>query len=74
MPEILPKIRALRAACDVRGLAPRIEVDGGITRETAPLVIAAGADALVAGNAVYTAPDYAAAIAALRPGTAGGTT
>jgi ribulose-phosphate 3-epimerase len=67
IPEVIPKIRALRAAALARGLTPRIEVDGGINHETAPLVIAAGADALVAGNAVYTAPDYAAAIAALRP-------
>ena len=67
IPEVLPKIRALRQACNERGLAPRIEVDGGINHETAPLVIAAGADALVAGNAVYGAGDYAQAIAALRP-------
>jgi ribulose-phosphate 3-epimerase len=67
IPEVVPKIRLLRDACTRRGLNPYIEVDGGINRETAPLVIAAGADALVAGNAVYTAADYAAAIAALRP-------
>jgi ribulose-phosphate 3-epimerase len=67
IPEVIPKIRALRQACDARGLHPWIEVDGGINAETAPLVIAAGADALVAGNAVYSAPDYEAAIAALRP-------
>jgi len=69
IPQVVPKIRLLRDACDRRGLNPYIEVDGGINRETAPLVIAAGADALVAGNAVYTADDYAAAIAALRPRT-----
>ena len=67
IPEVLPKIRALRRACNERGLSPRIEVDGGINHETAPLVIAAGADALVAGNAVYSADDYGRAIAALRP-------
>ena len=65
--EVIPKIRALRQACNERSLAPRIEVDGGINAETAPLVVAAGADALVAGNAVYSASDYRAAIAALRP-------
>jgi ribulose-phosphate 3-epimerase len=70
IPEILPKIRRLRRACNERGLAPRIEIDGGINPETAPLVIAAGADALVAGAAVYGAPDYAAAIRALRPSVA----
>jgi ribulose-phosphate 3-epimerase len=67
IPEILPKIRRLRAACNAAGLDTWIEVDGGITAETAPLVIAAGADALVAGTAVYGAADYAKAIAALRP-------
>jgi len=71
IPEVVPKIRLLRDACARRGLNPYIEVDGGINRETAPLVIAAGADALVAGNAVYTAQDYATAIAALRPPTRG---
>ncbi len=64
---ILPKIRRLRTACNAAGLDTRIEVDGGITAETAPLVLAAGADALVAGSAIYGASDYAKAIAALRP-------
>ena len=67
IPEILPKIRKLRQSCNERGLSPWIEVDGGINAETAPLVIAAGADALVAGAAVYGTKDYAAAIGALRP-------
>jgi ribulose-phosphate 3-epimerase len=67
LPEVLPKIAELRRMANERGLAPWIEVDGGINAETAPRVIAAGADALVAGAAVYGAPDYAAAIAALRP-------
>jgi ribulose-phosphate 3-epimerase len=67
IPEILPKLRRLRHACNERGLSPWIEVDGGINAETAPLVIAAGADALVAGAAIYGASDYAAAIRALRP-------
>ncbi|KOP64033.1 ribulose phosphate epimerase [Bacillus sp. FJAT-18019] len=43
-----------------------IEVDGGITAETAPLVTAAGADVLVAGSAVFGKPDRAAAIAKIR--------
>jgi ribulose-phosphate 3-epimerase len=47
----LPKIRALR---DLIGARPIwLEVDGGITPETAPLVVAAGANALVAGSAVF---------------------
>ncbi|WP_145035400.1 ribulose-phosphate 3-epimerase [Paenibacillus sp. Y412MC10] len=43
-----------------------IEVDGGITAETAPLVVKAGADVLVAGSAVFGKPDRAAAIAQIR--------
>lgn len=43
-----------------------IEVDGGITAETAPLVVEAGADVLVAGSAVFGKPDRAAAIAKIR--------
>lgn len=43
-----------------------IEVDGGITAETAPLVAEAGADVLVAGSAVFGKPDRAAAIAKIR--------
>ncbi|MBI5162763.1 MAG: ribulose-phosphate 3-epimerase [Magnetospirillum sp.] len=43
-----------------------LEVDGGVTPETAPKVIAAGANVLVAGSAVFKSKDYAANIAALR--------
>jgi ribulose-phosphate 3-epimerase len=63
----LPKIAALRAMIGDRPIA--LEVDGGVTPETAPLCAAAGADALVAGSAVFrggTAEAYAANIAAIR--------
>ena len=63
---MLPKIRALRRLCDERGLATIIEVDGGIGGGNAWQVIEAGAGAIVAGSAVFGAPDYAAAIAAIR--------
>ena len=43
-----------------------IEVDGGIKARNAPEAVAAGADVLVAGSAVFGEPDYAAAIRALR--------
>jgi ribulose-phosphate 3-epimerase len=68
MPEGVPKIAALRAEIDRRGLKVDIEVDGGIAPATAPEVTAAGADILVAGSAVFGAAgkDYAGAIAALR--------
>ncbi len=48
----LDTIRALRAMIGDRPI--HIEVDGGITPETAPLVVEAGADVLVAGSAVFT--------------------
>ncbi|MDP3502531.1 MAG: ribulose-phosphate 3-epimerase [Myxococcales bacterium] len=61
------KVKRLRAMLDAKGLsAVDIEVDGGINADTAKRVVAAGASVLVAGNAVFTAPDYAKAIAALR--------
>ncbi len=66
LPAILPKIRALRRLCDERGLDPVIEVDGGIGGANAWQVIEAGATAIVAGSAVFGAPDYQAAIAAIR--------
>ena len=49
------------------GRGIRLQVDGGITPQTAPAMIEAGADVLVAGSAVFAQADYAAAIQALRP-------
>jgi ribulose-phosphate 3-epimerase len=68
LPTMLPKIAALRAMIDASGSDIRLEVDGGVTPATAPAILAAGADVLVAGTAVFGAPDYAAAIAAIRGG------
>ena len=62
----LPKIERLAETLQRRKLPARIEVDGGITPETAPRVCSAGASVLVAGTAVFGKPDYAAAIAGLR--------
>ncbi len=64
----LKKIEILRSMIDARGLSTVIEVDGGVNPETAKACIAAGADALVAGSAVFKGgPEaYAANIAALR--------
>jgi ribulose-phosphate 3-epimerase len=50
----------------VRGRTIDIEVDGGITAETAPLVVGAGANVLVAGSAVFKGGDYAANIKTIR--------
>ena len=66
LPEVLPKIRRLRQLCDARGLQPVIEVDGGQNCETARQAIEAGANAIVAGSAIFGSPDYAIAIAAIR--------
>jgi len=66
IPAVVPKIRQLRALCDERGLDPWIEVDGGIKASNAWQVIEAGANAIVAGSAVFKAKDYAEAIRAIR--------
>jgi ribulose-phosphate 3-epimerase len=70
IPSALRKIEAIRTMIDKQGLDVDLEVDGGIDRETAPQVIAAGADALVAGTATFRGGPsaYAANIAALRGG------
>jgi ribulose-phosphate 3-epimerase len=61
------KVKRLRSMLNAKGLtAVDIEVDGGINAETARRVVAAGASVLVAGNAIFKAPDYTKAISALR--------
>jgi ribulose-phosphate 3-epimerase len=66
IPQVLPKIRQLRELCEERGVDPWIEVDGGVKGSNAWQVIEAGANAIVAGSAVFNAPDYAAAIQGIR--------
>jgi ribulose-phosphate 3-epimerase len=66
LPEMLPKIRRLRAMCAERDLHPVIEVDGGENATTAAQAASAGATAIVAGSAIFGAKDYAKAIAELR--------
>jgi ribulose-phosphate 3-epimerase len=70
LPEMLPKIRRLKAICRERSLAPVIEVDGGENAATAAQAAAAGATAIVAGSAIFGAKDYRAAIAAIRASAA----
>jgi ribulose-phosphate 3-epimerase len=70
LPEMLPKIRRIRAICAERGLNPVIEVDGGENMTTAGQAAAAGATAIVAGSAIFGTKDYGAAIAAIRAGAA----
>jgi ribulose-phosphate 3-epimerase len=72
LPEMLPKIRLVRAMCAGRGLDPVIEVDGGENEVTAGEAAAAGATAIVAGSAIFGATDYKAAIAAIRESAAAG--
>jgi len=66
MPDQLPKIRMLREMMNELNPTCDLEVDGGIDPATAPLVVEAGANVLVAGSAVFGKPDRAAAIAAIR--------
>lgn len=57
IPEALDKVRYLRQQITDRGLSTLIEVDGGVNVANASLVFEAGADVLVAGSAVFHAPD-----------------
>ncbi|MCG3777967.1 MAG: Ribulose-phosphate 3-epimerase [Nitrospira sp.] len=66
IPSSLKKITAVRAMLDRVGSRALLEVDGGIKIDNAAQVLAAGADVLVAGSAIFSSPDYAATIAALR--------
>ena len=66
MEDMLPKIKAIREECDRRNISMHIQVDGGISEKTAPLVKQAGADVLVAGSAVFSAEDTADAIEKIR--------
>ena len=66
IPGVVPKIQKLRAMCDERGLDPWIEVDGGLKSHNTWQVLEAGANAIVAGSAVFKADDYATAISDIR--------
>ena len=72
IPATLEKIRRIKAMIGGRDI--RIQVDGGVAPDTAPLVVAAGADVLVAGSAVFKGGPtaYAANIAAIRASLATG--
>ena len=66
IPEVLPKIAALREMIDESGHPIDLEVDGVVKAGTAHQVIDAGADVLVAGSAIFRQDDYERAILALR--------
>jgi ribulose-phosphate 3-epimerase len=66
IPEMVPKIKIVRDMLAVAGTGAEIQVDGGITVNTAPLVAGAGATVLVAGSAVFGARDPAGAVCDIR--------
>jgi ribulose-phosphate 3-epimerase len=76
IPQVRPKIRALRERIDRDGLSVLIEVDGGVDEDNAGMLAQDGVDAFVAGSAVFKSKrhpgDYAAAIAAIRAAAAHG--
>ena len=72
IPSVLDKIRQVKAMIGARAID--IEVDGGVTPETAPLVVKAGANVLVAGSAIFkggTREAYQSNMAAIRKACAG---
>jgi ribulose-phosphate 3-epimerase len=69
IPESLDKIRRLRKMIDERGLRTRIEIDGGINADNIAEVTGAGAEIIVAGSAIFGAPDAAVALREMREAT-----
>jgi len=72
IPMALEKLRRVRRMIDERGLAVRLEIDGGVNAANIGAIAAAGADTFVAGSAIFGAADYAAEIAAMREAIARG--
>ncbi len=66
IPEVLQKIKEMRAVVDQTGKEILIEVDGGVTLENVADVVNAGADVVVAGSTVFHAEDKAATVCALQ--------
>lgn len=66
IPDVLDKARAVRRLVDAGELTLVVEIDGGINADTIEMAAEAGVDCFVAGSAVYSAEDPAAAVAALR--------
>ena len=71
LPQVLPKVRALRSMIDDAGLPIDLEVDGGVNAVTARAVVEAGARVLVAGSAVFDERNRASAVATLRAAAGG---
>lgn len=66
IPEVLPKLQQLSEMREQQGLNFDIQVDGGINAELAPKVVQAGANIIVAGSAVFHAPDVQGAVQAIK--------
>jgi ribulose-phosphate 3-epimerase len=66
MPEVLDKVRTARQLVDTGHLTVLVEIDGGVNEDTIVQAAEAGVDCFVAGSAVYSADDPAAAVADLR--------
>ena len=62
MADMMPKVSALRRAIDCKKLKCKLEVDGGINIETAPVAVRSGAGVLVAGNSIFASKNPAKAV------------
>jgi ribulose-phosphate 3-epimerase len=71
LPSTLGKLREARALIDAQDRAIRLEVDGGVGPNNIADIVAAGADTVVAGSAIFGQPDYQAVIAQMRAQAAG---
>jgi ribulose-phosphate 3-epimerase len=71
IPEVLDKLAEARRVVDERRLPVELEIDGGIGPETGARAVAAGADILVAGSAIFHADDPVAAARSIREAAAG---
>jgi len=69
IPQALDKVKRLRRMIDERQLNCRIEIDGGIDRNNIETVVAAGAEIIVAGSAIFGTTDAEAAVKELRSAT-----
>lgn len=70
IPSTLEKLKVVRRKIDASGRDIRLEVDGGVKVDNIGAIAAAGADAFVAGSAIFNAPDYRAVIEAMRANVA----
>jgi ribulose-phosphate 3-epimerase len=69
IPQSIDKVKRLRRMIDERHLNVRIEIDGGIDRKNIETVVAAGAEIIVAGSAIFNTPDAEAAVKELKNAT-----